>query len=157
MSKILLYKTQNHEIKLEVLIQNETIWLNQKQISELFDVKIPAISKHLKNIFSSAELDEKVVVSKMEITTQHGAIEGKEQTKKVNFYNLDAIISIGYIVDSQKQNMGLTNWKNSPQGKIRKANVSIAKNYLEFDKYKNIQDEKYLSDFDNLILGLEKK
>ncbi len=334
MSKILLYKTPNQEIRLEVLIQNETIWLNQKQIAELFDVKIPAISKHLKNIFMSAELDEKVVVSKMEITTQHGAIEGKEQTKKVNFYNLDAIISIGYRVnsqkatqfriwatkilqeyiikgfamdderlknpnqpfgkdyfdeqlerirdirsserrfyqkitdiyaecsadydpssqetknfyatvqnklhfamvgqtaseiihdrvDSQKQNMGLTSWKNSPKGKIRKADVSIAKNYLEFDeldlynrivtmyldfaefqaknknimyqkdwieklnkfltfnereilqdkgsitaklakelaenefdKYKKIQDEKYLSDFDNLILELEKR
>jgi hypothetical protein len=334
MTEILLYKTANEEIKLEVLIQNETIWLNQKQISELFDVKVPAISKHLKNIFISGELDEKVVVSKMEITTKHGAIEGKQQTKKVNFYNLDAIISIGYRVnsqkatqfriwatkilqeyiikgfamdderlknpdqpfgkdyfdeqlerirdvrsserrfyqkitdiyaqcsadydsnsketknfyatvqnklhfsmvgqtaseiiydrvDSKKQNMGLTNWKNSPQGKIRKADVSIAKNYLEvdelnlynrivtmyldfaefqaesknimyqkdwieklnkfltfnereilqdngsitaklakelaeneFDKYKSIQDEKYLSDFDNLILELEKR
>ena len=334
MSKILLYKTPNQEIKLEVLIQNETIWLTQKQISELFDVKVPAISKHLKNIFSSAELDEEVVVSKMEITTQHGAMEGKEQTKRVNFYNLDAIISIGYRVnsqkatqfriwatkilkeyiikgfamdderlknpsqpfgkdyfdeqlerirdirsserrfyqkitdiyaqcsadydpnsqetknfyatvqnklhyamvgqtaseiiydrvDSQKQNMGLTSWKNAPKGKIRKSDVSIAKNYLqseeldlynrivtmyldfaelqaknknilyqkdwieklhkflmlndreilqdngsitaklakelaecEYDKYKKIEDKNYLSDFDNLILELERK
>ena len=334
MNEILLYKTPNQEIKLEVLIQNETIWLNQKQISELFDVKIPAISKHLKNIFTSAELDEKVVVSKMEITTEHGAMKGRQQTKKVNFYNLDAIISIGYRVnstkatqfriwatkilqeyiikgfamdderlknpsqpfgkdyfdeqlerirdvrsserrfyqkitdiyaqcsadydpntketknfyasvqnklhyamvgqtaseiiydrvDSKKENIGLTNWKNSPKGKIRKADVSIAKNYLqldeldlynrivtmyldfaelqarnknimyqkdwieklhkfltfnereilqdngsitaklakelaenEFDKYEKIQDDKYLSDFDNLVLALDKK
>ena len=334
MIEILLYKTANQDIKLEVLIQNETIWLNQKQISELFDVKVPAISKHLKNIFQSGELDEKVVVSKMEITTQHGAMAGKQQTKDVNFYNLDAIISIGYRVnsqkatqfriwatsvlkeyiikgfamdderlknpnqpfgkdyfdeqlerirdirsserrfyqkitdiyaqcsadydadsletknfyanvqnklhfamvgqtaseivydrvDSKKQNMGLTSWKNSPQGKIRKTDVSIAKNYLEseeldmynrlvemylifaefqaksntvmyqkdwieklhgfltlngkdilqdngkitaqlakelaeseFKKYKKMEDVKYLSDFDNLILTLEKK
>ncbi len=256
MTEILLYKTANQEIKLEVLIQNEMIWLNQKQISNLFDVKVPAISKHLKNIFTSSELDEKVVVSKMEITTQHGAIEGKEQTKKVNFYNLDAIISIGYRVnsqkatqfriwatkilqeyiikgfamdderlknpnqpfgkdyfdeqlerirdirsserrfyqkitdiyaqcsadydatsqetknfyatvqnklhfamvgqtaseiiydrvDSQKQNMGLTSWKNAPNGKIRKSDVSIAKNYLaeeELDMYNRLV-EMYL-------------
>jgi len=102
MNEILLYKTANQDIKLEVLIQDETIWLNQKQISELFDVKVPAISKHLKNIFTSGELNEKVVVSKMEITTQHGAILDKKQLKLVNIYNLDAIISIGYRVNSQK-------------------------------------------------------
>ena len=244
MDEILLYKTANQDIKLEVLIQDETIWLNQKQISELFDVKVPAISKHLKNIFMSGELDEEVVVSKMEITTQHGAIQDKQQLKLVNIYNLDAIISIGYRVnsqkatqfriwatnvlkeyiikgfamdddrlknpnqpfgkdyfdeqlerirdirsserrfyqkitdiysqcsvdydsnsqetknfyatiqnklhyamvgqtaseiiydrvDSQKQNLGLTSWKNSPEGKIRKTDVTIAKNYLNFDE-----------------------
>lgn len=241
MTEILLYKTQNNQVKLEVLIQNETIWLSQKQISELFDVKVPAISKHLKNIFESGELSENVVVSKMEITTQHGAIKDKLQIKEVKSYNLDAIISIGYRVnsrqatqfriwatnvlkeyiikgfamdderlknpsqpfgkdyfdeqlerirdirsserrfyqkitdiyaqcsadydaksvetqefystvqnklhfamvgqtaseiiydraDSSKQNMGLTSWKNSPNGKIRKSDVTIAKNYLE--------------------------
>ena len=71
-------------------------------MAELFAVNTPAISKHLKNIFSEGELDEKVVVSKMEITTQHGAIEGKTQTKGVNFYNLDAIISVGYRVNSRQ-------------------------------------------------------
>lgn len=88
--------------KVEVLVQDETIWATQKTIAELFDVKVPAISKHLKNIFESAELDEKVVVSILENTTQHGAIEGKTQTKAVKYYNLDAIISIGYRVNSQK-------------------------------------------------------
>lgn len=257
MSEILLYKTPSEEIKLEVLIQNETIWLTQKQIAELFAVKVPAISKHIKNIFESGELVEEVVVSKMEITTQHGAIVEKQQSKDVNIYNLDMIISIGYRVnskqatqfriwatqvlkeyiikgfamdderlknpnqafgkdyfdeqlerirdirsserrfyqkitdiyaqcsidydpnsqmtqdfyatvqnklhfaitgmtgaeivkrraDSSLPNMGLTSWKNAPQGKIRQSDVSIAKNYLsedELDMYNRIV-EMYLN------------
>lgn len=88
--------------KVEVLVQEETIWATQKTIAELFDVGIPAISKHLKNIFQSEELDEKVVVSILENTTQHGAMEGKTQTNSVKYYNLDAIISVGYRVNSQK-------------------------------------------------------
>jgi hypothetical protein len=86
----------------EVLIRDETVWATQKTISKLFDVGVPAISKHLKNIFDSGELEEKVVVSILENTTQHGAIEGKKQTNKVKYYNLDAIISIGYRVNSKK-------------------------------------------------------
>lgn len=88
--------------KIKVIVQDETIWGTQKSIAELFDVGVPAISKHLKNIFESGELDEKVVVSILENTTQHGAIEGKTQTKPVKYYNLDAIISVGYRVNSQK-------------------------------------------------------
>jgi hypothetical protein len=257
MSEILLYKTANEEVKLEVLIQNETLWLSQKQMAELFGVKVPAISKHIKNIFESGELDERVVVSKMEITVPHGALVDKEQKKEVNFYNLDMIISIGYRVnskqatnfriwatqilkeyiikgfamdderlknpeqpfgkdyfdeqlerirdirsserrfyqkitdiyaqcsidydpkssetkefyatvqnkfhfaitgltaaeiieqraDSSKENMGLKSWKNSPKGKIRIADVTVAKNYLsedELDTYNRIV-EMYLN------------
>lgn len=88
--------------KVEVLVQDETIWATQKAIAQLFDVGIPAISKHLKNIFQSGELEEKVVVSVLENTTQHGAMAGKTQTNSVKYYNLDAIISIGYRVNSQK-------------------------------------------------------
>lgn len=73
--------------KVEVLIREETIWATQKTISQLFDVGVPAISKHLKNIFESGELDEQVVVSILENTTQHGAIDGKTQTNKVKYYN----------------------------------------------------------------------
>ena len=241
MNEILLYKTANQDIKLEVLIQDETIWLNQKQISELFDVKVPAISKHLKNIFECGELNENSTVSKMEIVQKEG---NRDVKREVDFYNLDMIISIGYRVnsqkatqfriwatnvlkeyiikgfamdddrlknpdqpfgkdyfdeqlerirdirsserrfyqkitdiyaqcsvdyepdsqhtkdfyatvqnklhfamvgntaseiinnrvDSQKQNMGLTSWKNAPKGKIRKTDVAIAKNYLESDE-----------------------
>jgi prophage maintenance system killer protein len=89
-------------VELSATVENETVWLSQKQMSELFDVKVPAISKHLKNIFESGELDPKVVISKMETTTLHGAVEDKTQTRSTNFYNLDAIISIGYRVNSQR-------------------------------------------------------
>lgn len=88
--------------KVEVLVQDETIWATQKTISELFGVGVPAISKHLKNIFGSGELNENMVVSILENTTQHGAMEGKTQTKSVMYYNLDAIISVGYRVNSKK-------------------------------------------------------
>ena len=82
------------------MVRDETIWLSQKSIATLFDVSKLTISRHLTNIFKEGELDEKVVVSKMEITTQHGAIAGKTQHKLTQFYNLDAIISVGYRVNS---------------------------------------------------------
>ncbi len=239
-TEFLLYKTPNGDVKVDVLLQNETIWMPQKKIAELFDVNVPAISKHLKNIFEAGELIEKVVVSNLEIPTKHGAIIGKIQKIKTRFYNLDAIVAVGYRVNSkratqfriwattvlkefiikgytmdverlknprpifgqdyfkeqlekirdirsserrlyqqitdiyaecsvdyeyssqttkeffatvqnklhwaitkqtaaeividradhQKQKMGLATWKNSPDGKIRKSDVSIAKNYL---------------------------
>lgn len=97
--QFLMYESDE---KIEVVVKDETIWATQKAIAKLFDVGVPAISKHLKNIFDSGELDEKVVVSILENTTQHGAIEGKTQTKPVKYYNLDAIISVGYRVNSKK-------------------------------------------------------
>jgi len=95
---------ENGEIELNVIInqKQETIWLTQKQIAELFGVNVPAISKHIKNIFKQNELIEDMVVSKMEITTKHGAISNKTQTKIVNYYNLDMILAIGYRVNSLK-------------------------------------------------------
>ena len=239
-TEFLLYTTPNGKVKFEIFLRDETIWLTQEKIAQLFGVQRPAITKHLKNIFESRELDKKVVSSILELTTQHGAIKGKSQTKPVKFYNLDAIISVGYRVNSaqathfriwaterlkeyiikgfvmdderlknpanifgkdyfeeqlarirdirsserrfyqkitdiyaqcsadytsdsevtkqffatvqnklhwaitrktaaeivhsradhEKQNMGLTSWKNEPEGRIRKPDVSIAKNYL---------------------------
>ncbi len=236
----LLYTTPDGKVKVEIFLKDENIWLTQDKIAELFGVQRPAITKHLKNIFESGELQEQVVSSILEHTTQHGAIEGKTQTKAVKFYNLDAIISVGYRVnskqatqfriwaterlkeyiikgftmdderlknpdrvfgedyfeeqlarirdirsserrfyqkitdiyaqcsadynkdaeetkhffatvqnklhwaitrqtaaeiihsraDSSKENMGLTSWKNAPEGKIRKTDVAVAKNYL---------------------------
>jgi len=96
-----LYKLDD-ENQVNALIKDETIWMTQKSMSELFGVGIPAINKHLSNIFESGELDEKVVISKMEITTQHGALSEKTQTKDAMFYSLDAIISVGYRVNSLK-------------------------------------------------------
>ena len=96
----LVYSAPDKDIKVNAVIKDETIWLTQKAMAELFGVQTPAISKHLKNIFEENELDEQVVISKMETTTQHGAIANKTQTSETNFYNLDAIISVGYRVNS---------------------------------------------------------
>lgn len=76
--------------------------LSQKAMAELFGVQTPAISKHLKNIFFEGELDDKVVVAKIATTTQHGAIEGKTQTRDAQFYNPETIISVGYRVNSHR-------------------------------------------------------
>jgi len=234
LNEILLYTTPNGKVKVEIYLQNETVWLTQQKIADLFGVQRPAVTKHLKNIFETGELQENAVCSKMELTASDG--------KKYNtqFYNLDAIISVGYRVnstqathfriwaterlkeyiikgftmdderlknpnnifgkdyfeeqlarirdirsserrfyqkiadiysqcsadynvdtqitsdffatvqnklhwaitgqtaaeiiasraDSNKENMGLTNWKNIPKGSIRKSDVTIAKNYL---------------------------
>lgn len=98
----LLYDAPDCTTQVQVVVRDETIWMTQKAMSTLFDVNVPAISKHLKNIFESGELNEQVVVSKMEIATQHGAISGKTQNIETNFYNLDAIISVGYRVNSTR-------------------------------------------------------
>lgn len=101
-SQIVLYTTPDGEIKIDTILQNETIWLTQNSMAELFGVQRPAITKHLQNIFASAELDESVVSSILEHTTAHGAMEGKTQTKEVKYYNLDAIIAVGYRVNSKR-------------------------------------------------------
>lgn len=75
-TEILLYNTPNGKVKVEIYLQNETVWLSQQKIADLFGVKRPAISKHLKHIFESGELKEEVVCSILEHTTQHGAIKG---------------------------------------------------------------------------------
>jgi predicted XRE-type DNA-binding protein len=95
-TNFLLYTAPDGQVKVECVLHDETIWLTQDRIAELFGVQRPAITKHLKNIFESGELEEKVVGSILEHTTQHGAIDGKTQTRAVKFYNLDAIISVGY-------------------------------------------------------------
>ena len=93
----LVYSAPDKDIKVNAVIKDETIWLTQKAMAELFGVQTPAISKHLKNIFEEKELDETATISKME-TVQ---LEGNRQiTRLVDFYNLDAIISVGYRVNS---------------------------------------------------------
>ncbi len=241
-TEILLYTTPSGKVKVEIFLRNENIWLTQEKIAELFGVQRPAITKHLKNIFESGELNESSVSSILE----HTATDGKIYNTK--FYNLDAIISVGYRVnstqathfriwaterlkeyiikgftmdderlknpdnifgkdyfeeqlarirdirsserrfyqkitdiyaqcsadynkdsvetkqffatvqnklhwaitkqtaaeiiytraDSEKQNMGLTTWKNVPDGRIRKTDVSIAKNYLDEDELNSL-------------------
>ncbi|MDO9231146.1 MAG: virulence RhuM family protein [bacterium] len=249
-TEFLLYTTPNGNVKVEIFLRNENIWLTQKRIAELFDVGIPAVNKHLANIFESGELAENSVISILEITAKDG------KNYKTKFYNLDAIISVGYRVnstratqfriwaterlkeyiikgftmdderlktpnytfgqdyfeeqlariadirsserrfyqkitdiyaqcsvdydknraeaqhffatvqnklhfaisgytaaeiissrvDSRKTNVGLTNWKNSPQGAIRKSDMVIAKNYLNKEELAGLNSivEQYL-------------
>ena len=199
MNEILLYKTDNAEVKVEILLQNENLWLTQAKMAELFDVQKAAISKHLKNIFADGELQESSVVSKMEKVLKEYIIKGfamnderlkepqnffgkdyfEEQLERIReiraserrFYqkitDIYARCSADYSPDSQitqdffatvqnkmhyavthqtaaeiiysradskKVNMGLTTWKNAPNGDIRKPDVSIAKNYLSQDE-----------------------
>lgn len=242
--EILFYKTENGNVRVEILLYQENLWLTQAKMAELFDVQKAAVSKHLKNIFETGELLEQSVVSVLETT----AADGKRY--KVNYYSLDAIIAVGYRVnskkatmfriwanrilkefiikgyvmdderlrepenyfgkdyfeeqlerirdirsserrfyqkitdiysqcsadydvnspitkdffatvqnklhyavthhtaaeiiyeraDSQKANMGLTTWKNAPQGRIRKSDVAVAKNYLKETEIKNLNE-----------------
>ena len=97
--EILFYKTDNGDVRIEIFLYQENLWLTQAKMAELFDVHKAAVSKHLKNIFESGELMEESVVSKMETT----AADGKRYN--TNYYNLDAIIAVGYRVNSRKATM----------------------------------------------------
>lgn len=131
--EMVLYRTEDDNVTVSALIKDETIWITQKAMAELFGVQTPAISKHLKNIFEQGELREEVVVSKMEIPTPHGAIPGKTAAEIV--YNQ---------ADHTRENMGLTTWKNAPDGRILKSDTPIAKNYL---------DEKQIRQLERAVTG----
>ena len=97
--QFLMYQSSQEEVRVKALIKDETIWLTQKAMADLFDVEVSAISKHLANIFVEGELSIESTVSKMEIVQQEGERQVKRQ---VDFYNLDAIISVGYRVNSRR-------------------------------------------------------
>lgn len=115
---IVIFKNGELELQVNVSPDLETVWLNRDQMSDLFDRDIKTIGKHISNIFKEGELDKEVVVAKFATTTKHGAIKGKTQTKNVEFYNLDVIISVGYRVKSQR---GIA---------FRKWATSILKDYM---------------------------
>jgi hypothetical protein len=104
MNEIVIYQTPDSQTQVEVRFEGETFWLTQEQISQLFERERTVITKHLRNIFKEGELDEQVVCAKFAHTTKHGAIEGKTQEKSVKYYNLDAILSVGYRVNSKHSN-----------------------------------------------------
>ena len=97
--EVLFYRTDNGDVKVEILLYRENLWLTQAKMAELFEVQKAAISKHLKNIFASGELMESAVVSILETT----AADGKKYPTR--YYNLDAIIAVGYRVNSKKATM----------------------------------------------------
>lgn len=96
LSNFVIFKIDSSKVNIDVFFHDETLWLTQKQLAELFEVNVPAVSKHLKNIFETGELEESAVVSKMEIT----ATDGKNY--KTNFYSLKAITAVGYRVNSHR-------------------------------------------------------
>lgn len=98
--EIILYQNQDGNIKLDVRLEDETVWLSQVQIAELFGKGRTTITEHIQNVFVEGELDENVACRKFRHTTPHGAIEGKTQEKEIKLYNLDVIISVGYRVKS---------------------------------------------------------
>ena len=99
LGEIIIYQS-DEGVKLDVRLENQTVWLNIEQIAQLFNKGRSTINEHILNIFKEGELDEKVVCRKFRHTTQHGALEGKTQSKEVKYYNLDVIISVGYRVKS---------------------------------------------------------
>jgi hypothetical protein len=101
-NQLIIYQTEDGKVKIETHFEDETLWLNIEQLSALFQRDRSVISKHIKNIFTEGELSKKVVCANFAHTTQHGAIEGKLQTKNVKHYNLDVIISVGYRVKSHR-------------------------------------------------------
>ena len=96
-TEFLLYKTPNNQVKVEIFLKNENIWLPQEKIAQLFGVDRSVITKHLKNIFESAELDKEATCAKFAQVRDEG---GRSVNREIEFYNLDAIISVGYCVNS---------------------------------------------------------
>jgi len=101
-NEIILYQSDELAERIEVRVEEETVWLNRQQIASLFGRDVKTIGKHINNVFSEGELEKEVVVANFATTTQHGAIKGKTQTLNVKYYNLDVIISIGYRVKSKQ-------------------------------------------------------
>jgi len=99
LTEFLLYTTKDSDVKIEIFMHNETVWLPQKRMAELFGVDVSTINEHLKNIYKSHELEEKATIGKFPIVQN----EGKREVKReVNVYNLDVILSVGYRVNSSK-------------------------------------------------------
>lgn len=124
-------------VKLDVRLENKTVWLNVEQIAVLFNKGRSTINEYILNIFKEGELDEKVVCRKFRQTTQHGAMTGKNQSKEVKFYNLDVIISVGYRVKSI-QGTRFRQWATE------RLNESIVKGFtMDDERLKNLGGGNY--------------
>ncbi|WP_345027229.1 virulence RhuM family protein, partial [Flavivirga jejuensis] len=110
-NQIEIYQAIDGTTQINVYLEQDTVWLTQAQMGQLFDKNKRTISEHIRNVFKEGELEEKVVVRKSQSTSQHGAIVGKTQITNVNLYNLDVIISVGYRVKS-KQGTQFRIWAN---------------------------------------------
>ena len=170
-NNFVIFQTENGKVNIDVFFKDETIWLTQKLIAELFEKGRSTISEHLKKIFESGELDENVVCRYFRHTTQHGAIEGKTQEKEVKYYNLRAITAVGYRVNSHRAKnhrvMNMKDWEAFLVQFLELTDYPILKNLGkvsmleakikaegEYEKYRIIQDRNYISDFDKEIKKL---
>jgi len=133
-NEIVIYQTNDTETQIEIQFEQDTFWLTQQQIAELFGTQRPAITKHIGKIFNSGELDEKVVSSILEHTTKHGAIKGKTQEVKVKHYNLDVVLSVGYRVNSIRATQ-FRIWAN------RVLKEYLLKGYAINDRINRIEDK----------------
>ena len=101
-NKIIIYQTEDGQTQIDVRLENETVWLTQAQMAELFEKDRTVITRHINNVFKEGELEREKVCANFAHTTRHGAVEGKQQTKEIVLYNLDVIISVGYRVRSKR-------------------------------------------------------
>ena len=101
-NKIVIYQTEDGQTQIDVRLENETVWLTQAQMAELFQKNRTVITRHINNVFREGELEKELVCAKFAHTTRHGSMAGKTQTQETVLYNLDVIISVGYRVKSKR-------------------------------------------------------
>lgn len=101
-NKIIIYQTEDGQTQIDVRLENDTVWLTQAQMAELFQKDRTVITRHINNVFKEGELAKEQVCAKFAHTTRHGAMNGKSQTQELTLYNLDVIISVGYRVKSKR-------------------------------------------------------
>lgn len=153
---IVVFNDESLTLEVKLDDENDTVWLNREQLSQLFDRDVKTIGKHINNVLKE-ELDSKEVVAKFATTTKHGAIEGKSQTHIVDYYNLDVIISVGYRVKS-KRGIAFRKWANSVLKKYLLEGYAVNNKRLEqLERQVNLisiasrLDDKILTDEGNKI------
>ena len=144
-SQLLIYQATDGNIKIDVRLDEETVWLSQEQMAMLFGKGRSTITEHIQNIFTDGELNEKMVCRDFRQTTQHGAVTGKTQEKSVKHYNLDVIISVGYRVKS-KQVTQFRIWAT------QRLKEYIVKGFsLNSDRFKSGNSMNYFDELQNRI------
>ena len=165
-AEFLIFERQKKEKGIQVRFEHGDLWLTQKAVSELYDCSIDNVSLHLKNIYNDMELDKNSTIEEFSIVQKEG---NRNVTRNIKYYNLDAVISVGYRVNSDRaiNNIPMTmeDWANridkyllsddldvlKDAGKISHE-IAEEKALSEFEKYRIIQDRKFESDFDKFIL-----
>ena len=144
-SELLIYESKNGEVKIDVNLEDETVWLTQEQMAKLFGRDKSVISRHINHIFEEGELEKNMVVAKNATTTKHGAIDGKTQVHYVDYYNLDVIISVGYRVKSL-EGVRFRKWAT------KRIKEYIIKGFtMDDDRLKNLGKGSYFSELLNRI------